>query len=99
MQIQDDRTPEQKKTHPVLIVGTDKLLSGWGKAKGGTSYAAWACRIEDDAKVYRWVRSRSDMERVREAFDDGKTRYRPKGNGHLHIYLVGEGHPALKTSK
>ena len=30
MKIQDDRTPEQKATHTILIIGTDSFMSGWG---------------------------------------------------------------------
>lgn len=92
MVIQDDRTPEQKKTHGVIIAATDKFMSGWGKASGGVSYAAWACRPEHFQKVYRWVESRSDMIRVRVVGND----WRPRAKGHAHIYLVDEGHPALE---
>ena len=27
--IKDDRTPEQKKTHDWVVVGTDSFMSGW----------------------------------------------------------------------
>ncbi len=57
--IQDDRTPEQKATHPILVIGTDSFMSGWGGASGGSSFAAWACRPEDESKVLRYVESRS----------------------------------------
>ena len=93
----DDRTEEQKKTHTRLVIGTDRCLSGWGQAKGGTSVAAWACEPHNRAKVLRWVSSRSDMLRVREVSDLHKNgKYRPKGAAHYHIYVVEEGHPALK---
>jgi hypothetical protein len=93
----DDRTPEQMQTHRVLIVATDRCLSSWGGAEGGSSYAAWACTGMDSFKVESWVRARSDMKRVRVTFDDGAgAPYRPgKGCAHLHIYVVTEGHPAL----
>lgn len=92
MTIQDDRTQEQKKTHVFLIVGTDTFMSGWGKAKNGKSYAAWACLPEHKDRVFNWVESRSDMKRVREIYGE----YRPGGAGHLHIYVVDEKHPSIK---
>jgi hypothetical protein len=93
----DDRTPEQMKTHHLLVVGTDRCLSSWGDATGGASYAAWACTYGDSIAVRRWVENRTDMSRVREAVDMGPSMpYRPgKGCAHLHIYVVAEGHPAL----
>jgi hypothetical protein len=91
MEIQDDRTETEHTTHPVLVVGTDRCLSGWGKASGGVSYAAWACTPDTYHTVLAWVERRSDMLRVRLCSDP----YRPKGRGHLHIYVVNPGHPAL----
>ena len=91
MKMQDDRTPEERETHHVIILGTDTFMSGWGKAQGGVSYAGWACRPEDRDRVERWVRNRGDQIRVREVGND----YRPRGRGHCHIYVVREGHRAL----
>lgn len=90
--ITDDRTEEEKETRPILVVGTDSFLSGWGLARHGSSFAAWACRSEDVNQVESWVRSRSEMKRVRIVLAKG---YRPKGRVHLHIYVVNEGHPAV----
>ena len=92
MIIEDERTPEQRKTHTLLVVGTDKFLSGWGLAEGGTSYAAWACTREHWDKVFNWVRRRGDQKRVRQVCEP----WRPRGKGHAHIYVVGENHPALR---
>jgi len=83
MKMQDDRTEEQKQTHTWLIIGTDSFMSGWGEAKGGVSYAAWACKPEDRQQCYRMVSARPEMKRVRETADP----YRPKGVGHCHIYV------------
>ena len=91
MKTQDDRTPEQIKSHTVLVAMTDKFLSGWGKAERGKSYAAWACRPKDADRVLRWVESRSDALRVRVVGNS----WNPRGNGHTHIYVVNENHPAL----
>lgn len=91
MKVRDDRTEEQKKTHTILIVGTDSFMSGWGRATGGVSYAAWACRPEDQNKVESWVRRRGDIKRVRITCDP----YSPKGTGDCHIYIVDEKHPAI----
>jgi len=91
MEFNDDRTEEERLTHSCIVVGTDSFMSGWGRARGGVSYAGWACRYDDMNKVERWVSSRSDMKRVRVVGSD----YRPRGTGHCHIYVVNEGHPAL----
>lgn len=87
---QDDRTPEEIKTHVCLTAGTDSFMSGWGEAKNGTSIAVWACKPEHDNRVYNWVMGRNDQKRVRQVSDP----YRPKC-AHLHIYVVNEEHPAL----
>lgn len=88
MKIDDDRTEEQKGTHSWLVVGTDSFLSGWGKAEGGVSYAAWACKPENRRDCLCWVERRRDMKRVREVLDDGRQfKYRPSKKGHLHIYV------------
>jgi hypothetical protein len=90
--ITDDRTEEEKSTYPFIVIGTDRFLSGWGLAKGGLSYAGWACQDKDLGRVERWVRNRSDMRRVRVVGKD----YRPSNPCvHLHIYVAREGHPSL----
>jgi hypothetical protein len=95
MQVRDDRTPEQKKTHTVIILGTDSFMSGWGLAEGGVSYAGWACEPKHQWKVLDWVSNRSEMKRVRVVTDP----YRPKGKGDCHIYVVDDNHPALTYLK
>lgn len=87
--IQDDRTPDQKLTHTVVIGGTDRFMSGWGHAAGGTSVAGWACRPEDAKTVLEWVERRGDMKRVRQLGS------RPRGT-HVHIYVVDESHPSVE---
>jgi hypothetical protein len=94
MQVRDDRTPEQKLTHTVIVVGTDSFLSACGLAEYGVSYpsyAGWACEPRHQWKVLDWVSSKCDMKRVRVVTDP----YRPKGEGDCHIYVVGDEHPAL----
>ena len=95
--IEDDRTVEQRETHKFLVIGTDKFLSGWGGASGGTSVAAWACETGEEAdRMERWVSGRSDMRRVRVVYD-GPNRYRPSRScAHLHVYVVGKDHPGLR---
>lgn len=93
MQFQDDRTDDMLATPHVIVMMTDSFLSGWGGAKGGPSYAGWACKYDDSGAVEQWVRSRSDAKRVRIVGSD----YRPpSGMGHCHIYEVGEGHPSTR---
>jgi len=90
MKLVDDRTKEQKKTHNIIVMGTDTFMSGWGGAKGGNSYAGWACTDEDYNACLGWVHGRSDMKRVRVVGGD----YRPpSGAGHCHIYIYnGQSH-------
>lgn len=87
MIIQDDRTPAELLTHRTLIVGTDRFMSGWGLAKSGSSVAAWACKSEDESKVLAYVESRSEMKRVRVAYESARRRYRPRSAAHFHIYV------------
>ena len=84
MEIQDDRTEEQKETHDWLWVGTDTSLSGWGKAKGGESWAAWAHTPHDSAACEAMIRARSGMKRIRQTF---ARNFKPRVKGHLHIYV------------
>lgn len=93
MEVQDDRSIGQMHTYRIAFGGRDSFLSGWGQAKGGVSLAFWACRSEDAPKVRAWVEARSDIPRVREV---DLRDYRPSGRGHCHIYVVDEGHPALR---
>ncbi len=89
---QDDRTKEQRGTHNWLVIGTDSFMSGWGGARGGHSYAAWACEHYNVDKVFAWVESRHEMKRVRVVYGP----YYPSGCCvHLHIYVVTEEHPSL----
>ena len=83
----DDRTPDQKKTHRIIVLMTDKFLSGWGGAKGGPSYAGWACPLDIVDRVEQRIRGRSDAKRVRIVGGD----YRPpSGAGHCHIYVAND---------
>jgi len=92
--IRDERTPEQRESMPLLVVGTDRFLSGCGGAEGGASYAAWACCPDNADRVFNWVSRRSDQQRVRLVIAKG---YRPgPGCAHLSIYAVHDGHPALR---
>jgi len=99
MIFQDDRE-DRTVVYPILIVGRDTFLSGWGQATGGNSIAAWACKEEDMTAVEHWVRSRSDMENIR-VVNDSHGFYMAGdfcNVQHFHIYVVGENHPALQES-
>lgn len=86
MQREDDRTEEQKQTHIWGVVASDKFLSGWGGARGGTSRCAWACGPDVNIdRVERWVRSRREMRYV--SIVNLKTYRPPKGTAHFHIYV------------
>ena len=92
MIVKDDRTNAQKLTHQWAVIGTDRILSHWGKAFGGMSYAGWAFdrsgkhgkRTQDE--WLEWVKSRADMQRVRLVY---LPTYRPTA-AHTHIYLWDE---------
>ena len=93
MEFQDDRSTGQMASHPWIVIMTDNFMSRlWGHmGNAGPSYAGWACRDKDRAKVWQWVDGRSDSLRVREVYG----KYRPSGPGHCHIYVVNDGHPSL----
>ena len=81
MILQDDRPPEQKSW--LMVVMTDRFLSGWGEAEGGPSYAAWPFPDGERGQLESWVRARTDAMRVRIVLPS----YRPpRGPGHCHIY-------------
>ena len=88
----DDRTEHQKKTHCLIVLATDSFMSGWGRAEGGSSYAGWSCEPINERAVERWVRNRGEMKRVRIVSGNYKP---PNVEGHCHIYVVENGHPAL----
>ena len=93
MKFEDDRTAEQKKTHHILITATDKFMSGWGEAEGGTSKVAWACDTHEKAdKILKWVEGRSDMKYVNFYT---RNRWRPRNATHVHIYVVDDDHMQL----
>ena len=95
---QDDRTPEQRKTHQWAVVAKDKCMSGWGGAKRGASWCAWAVAELDDAwRVESWVNSRSEMRYVR-VVNLGDYRV-PKSAAHFHVYVADPGHPALAPDR
>ena len=97
--IEDRRTPEERKTHRFLVIATDRYMSGWGGAEGGTSVCVWACASEEDRRrVWDWVASRGDMKRLRSTYDGaGRAAYKParRGVAHVSFYVVGPDHRAL----
>ena len=94
MTYKDDRTPDQIESHHILITATDKFMSGWGGASGGTSKCAWACKDHKQAdKIYDWVKSRSEMKYVNIHY---RNEWKPRNYASVHIYVVDENHPALR---
>ena len=89
----DDRTPNQKKTHTWLVTATDKALSGWGRARGGMSKCAWSCRPEHVDAVLDWVKARGDMSYI----NCTSNPWYPRNAAHVHIYVVKDDHPALRS--
>lgn len=92
---QDDRTDAEKKTHIWGIVASDRFMSGWGGASGGTSRCAWACHPDVNTdRVYNWVKSRKEMRYVN--LVDLRTYRAPRGTAHFHIYVCNPDHVAAK---
>ena len=92
---QDDRTPEQTKTHTLPVVATDRFLSGWGPCRNGKSKCGWAfdpSKVSSD-RVFEWVKARSEMRYVN--LVDLRT-YRPRNCARFHLYVADENHPAAK---
>ena len=86
----DDRSEAQRHSHKFIVWGRDRFMSGWGGARGGYSWAGWACRLEDLHVAESWVRNRSDMQYVRAGGDP------PRGRNvaHVHVYVYdGQGQP------
>ena len=84
----DERTDGQREKLPYLVVMTDRFLSGWGRARRGNSYAAWACSAEQVEDCMQWVQSRSDSLRVRLVLSKG---YRPSSHCAHITYSVWRG--------
>ena len=91
--LKDDRNEDQQFSHDVLVGGRDSFMSGWGEAEGGSSYAFWACQPSDQQAVGAWVEARDDIE-SRGAIDESELPALGDCD-HCHIYIVGDGHPAL----
>lgn len=85
MILKDDRTEEQKITHRWLVIATDSFMSGWGEARGGRSYAAWACTERNYHYWFSKISARPEMKRVRLLYEEKP--YKPKIKGTCHIYI------------
>ena len=89
---QDDRSIIERSTHNVLIAGRDRFLSSWGIGKeNGGSTAVWSCTRENYSDVLQWVNGRSDMTHIRSTTEIALRKIR----GMVHIYKVGDRHPAV----
>ncbi len=86
--INDRRTEAQKQRLTLLVVGTDKVLSGWGQARGGASFLAFACDSKTLDQVLKMARDRTDLYRVRVVIDSRGSPYRPSRTcKHLSIVV------------
>jgi hypothetical protein len=94
----DDRTPSQCQNLTNYIMGYDTFMSNFDNMGDGLrSYAVWACKQSHGDKVFKWVKSRSDMKYVSYRSLNSIKKYMGN-NVHIHIYAVGDNHPAV-TSK
>jgi len=91
--LKDDRKTINNSNR-VLVGGYDRFMSGWGGAKGGRSYAYWACSVEDMHLVEAWVKNRGDIRLKMFNKRDGQ------GKNHCHIYEMNrDRHPAFKNKE
>jgi hypothetical protein len=82
MEINDTRTKQEKKNTIGYVVATDKFLSGWGKARGGSSVFALAITNPDHLDIcMNRMKDHSDFKNVR----FNLRSWRPKGEGHCRI--------------
>lgn len=95
IQRMDWRTPEQHQTHTVLILARYTFPEGWGGARGGEAWAAWACKPEHRQQVHAWVKGRTDTANVRVVLHDVYTL--PRRCRHMTIHVVSDGHPAFQV--
>ena len=87
----DDRSLEERTTHPVLVGGTDKFLGSWGRDIGvvphrGRSLAFWACRLADLKSCMEWVTNRGDITYIRETTEGAIKRYKAKDDVHIYVW-------------
>ena len=80
---EDDRTPEQKRDLPFIVLMTDTFMSGWDCRGGRPNYAGWACSSKKLRDCEEWVRSRCDSKNVRVVGAD----YKPPSRVDCHIYV------------
>ena len=90
--IKDDRTAEEVQKTIGFVIATDSFMSGWGKARKGSSKVAWACKLEHVDAVMDWVESRDEMNHVNVVKAD---KWEPGKYAHLSVYVVNEGHSSL----
>jgi hypothetical protein len=98
MEIQDERTEEQKSTHIFGVVAKDKIASFWGNASGGPSRVAWACKCYDDAsKIFDWLESRPEMANI--SIVDLRKYSPPPKEAQFYVHVAHPFHPALKLEQ
>lgn len=82
--INDSRSIDTRPAKDVALwyVATDTFMSGWGLAKGGSSYVAYPADTETDNKTLNMMHERHDFIRVR------TNLHLPRlgANDHLSIY-------------
>ena len=84
MNIQDDRTPEEKAATIGFWVAKDKALSGWGKAPGRSIVACPVVSSPDCDIVQKRFQYRDEFRYVRFVGADWLPKLRQ--GDHLHIY-------------
>ena len=83
MILQDERTPEQKRYPYMIVIMTDRFMSGSGEANDGPSYVGWAVPESYLNAMESRVRNLPAAMRVRIVGPDYHPNSRP---GHCHIY-------------
>lgn len=72
-----------------VVCGKDSFMSGWGGAKGGRSFAAWACHDDNVDEILAQAESRGDITYITAKKMPANARdiRRLRGNDHLTIYV------------
>lgn len=84
MEIQDDRTEEEKAATIGFWVANDKAMSGWGRAQGRSIVACPVVSSPDCDIVRKRFQYRDEFRYVR--FVDKSWRPKLRQGDHLHIY-------------
>jgi len=92
MNIQDERTEQEKKTYNILISASRRNRGRYANEQKSFKFG-WACKnILHANKIFNWVKNRNDMKFVKLHLD---RVWSPKKDDVVSIFKVNEYHPAV----